>query len=92
MHFRNGRPAKEGDHVIAPVWRGGNAPTLTAGVIHGLQPSANSCNATLAYPVPGGMQQTCITLGDSVHAEDAFNAVPAPGPVESETGSAAEQS
>jgi hypothetical protein len=46
MHYRNGREAKNGDHVIAPVWRGANRPEPTAGVVHQLSPAAMPCWCT----------------------------------------------
>ncbi len=75
MHYKDGREAKEGDHVIAMVYRGGQQPKPTAGVIHSLQPAASSCNAMFAYPLPGSIGSTCVTVGECVHVEDAMEKV-----------------
>lgn len=74
MHYKNGRPANEGDSVIAPVYRGGTLKP-TAGVIHSIAPGSQSCNAQVNTITPGRVESTCVTVGDCYHAEDAFNAI-----------------
>jgi hypothetical protein len=70
MHYKNGREAKEGDSAIA-----NNGQKIIAGTLHSLQSNATSCNAQLAYPVPGCVNNASVTVGECVHAEDAFNAM-----------------
>lgn len=73
MHYKNGREAKEGDHAIGKIWRGGNE-VPTVGVLHSLNAGAQSCNGQLAYAVPGGTNTACVTIGELYHAEDALAA------------------
>ncbi len=71
MHYKNGREAKEGEPVICTGYNG----QITVGKIHSLV-AATTCNATVAEPVMGGVQQlTCRTVGEMYHAEDAFAAL-----------------
>jgi hypothetical protein len=75
MHYKNGREARENDPVILEGYQG----KFVAGTIHSLNANATSCNGQVAYAVPGGVNHTCVTVGDCLHAEDAFRAaVPAP--------------
>jgi hypothetical protein len=78
MHYKNGREAKIGDNIIAPIYRGGSEPAPTAAVVSGLTPSATACNAQVAYIIPGQVTSTCVTVGDCVHVEDAFAAFSSP--------------
>ena len=73
MHYKNGREAKLNDNVIAPIYRGGNAPVPTAAVVSSLTPSATACNAQVSYIVPGRVESTCVTVGECLHVEDAVN-------------------
>ena len=74
MHFKNGRLAREGDPVICRGYNG----SVTVGKIHTLLSGCETCNATVAEVVPGGVNQlTCRTIGDMYHAEDALAAVEA---------------
>lgn len=75
MHYKNGREAKENDPVVAKQY--GKA---IAGTLHSLNAAATSCNAMVATAVVGGMFQTCVSVGDCVHAEDAWEAVQPPVP------------
>jgi hypothetical protein len=74
----NGREAREGDHI---VWRTpstwstpGRKQKTFAGVIAELNPDVTSCDASIFYPKMGGMGQLCITVGECLHAEDAYDA------------------
>lgn len=79
MHYRNGREARENDKVIAPTWKdeNGKPKNVVAGTLHSLNAACTSCNGQIAYPVPGGTNQACVTIGDCWHAEDAFIAAEA---------------
>lgn len=46
-----------------------------AGTLHSLMPGSTSCNAQLAVPLPGGVKDYCVTVGNCYHAEDALNAL-----------------
>lgn len=71
MHFKNGREAKVGDHVVTKNYDG----NVVTGVIHNLRASA-SCNCDVSLLVPGGVVQlTCQTVGNMYHAADALLAV-----------------
>ncbi len=72
MHFKNGRLAAEGDPVISHQYN-----RVVAGTLHSLSEGSTTCNAILARPVPGGIDQRSVTVGDCYHAEDAFAAVEA---------------
>lgn len=75
MHYKNGRPAKEGDPVICRAYNN----SVTVGKIHSLTAGAETCNCTVAEPVMGGVNQlTCRTVGEMFHAEDALNAISPP--------------
>jgi hypothetical protein len=69
MHYGNGRKAVEGDAVVA---HDGNGKVF-AGTLHSIQPAATSCNARVATPVPGGVDQNYVTLSNCYHANDAWN-------------------
>jgi len=81
MHYRNGREAKEGDFVIGKF---GWPEAVRAGMIHSLNPGATSCNGMVTYPIPGQTTMASVTVGDLVHAEDAFNAFRAPAAAQPE--------
>lgn len=73
MHYKNGREAKNGDLVIGRGnWTGA---TIMAGLLIDLMPTSTTCNATLLRP--GGIAQTCVTVVDFYHAEDAIEALEA---------------
>jgi len=69
MHFKNGRPAHKGDHVLTKDYNG----QIVAGVIYRLTPGQESCNCDVAVLIPGGSQQlTCQSVGNMYHVEDGF--------------------
>lgn len=70
MHYKNGREAKEGDSVIGKAWVG--KQRVVAGTIHSLNAGSQTCNGQVAVSIPGGVVQVCVTVGDFVHAEDAY--------------------
>ena len=68
MHFKNGREAKTGDHVIAKSYNG----NLVAGVIFDLHADGGNCNCNLAMLKPGGTEtEKCHDVGTMIHVEDA---------------------
>ena len=74
MHFKNGREAKAGDHVITKSYAG----NIVGGVIYDLRPDAGKCNVTVSVLKPGGTYElTCQDVGQMVHVEDALGALDA---------------
>lgn len=74
MHYKNGRPAANGDAVIFRNYAG----IIVVGILHSTIANANTCNGTVAITVPGGVQQHSVTTGEIFHAEDAFAALENP--------------
>lgn len=67
MHYKNGRPAKEGDKVI-------NLTTGESGIVHSSNAGSETCNARLAQPTPN---DPWVTLGECLHFDDiAAAAIP----------------
>ena len=74
MHYKNGREAKEGDHVITKSYNG----TIVTGVLFNTNPGAETCNGSVSVIKPGGSYDlTCQTVGNMYHAEDGFKALEA---------------
>ena len=71
MHYANGTPAKSGDAVIVKRYNG----EVAAGTIHTLNEHAAICNGIIAIPVPGGIIQESVTVGDCYSAADAYAAM-----------------
>lgn len=72
MHYKNGREAHNGETVIGqPQY----CPTPYVGIIQDINPGATSCNCTVIRP--GGIIQSCVTVGDLYHVEDALAAIEA---------------
>lgn len=65
MHYRNGREAKNGDHIIQFGSVGGNA--VSFGVLHSATPGNDYCNGYVA-PVQNPLQSACLC--DCLHVED----------------------
>ena len=72
MHYKNGREAKTGDPVIG---RFGYPVGINCGILHSLIPGCDACNANVATPGIGMVNQACVTVGELYHAEDAFGAM-----------------
>ncbi len=72
MHYKNGREAHEGDQIIH---RDPYTKKVTAGVLHTTSATAQTCNGQLARALPGRVADLCVTIGDCVHAEDAYEAL-----------------
>ena len=69
MHYKNQRPAAEGDHVITKSYNG----NIVAGVAYDLRDNGSSCNCTVAVLTPGGkVDLTCQDIRQMYHVEDAF--------------------
>ena len=74
MHYKNGKPASEGDPII---YRQHWDQKVIAGTIHSLNPSSTCCNGIIAAPVMGGCATVSVVVGDCYHAADALAAIEA---------------
>lgn len=73
MHYKNGRPANNGDHVITKDYAG----RISTGVIYNLRPG-ETCNCDVAVLRPGGSDTlTCQAVGQMYSAADAFGLIDA---------------
>jgi len=73
-HYKNGRPAANGDPVVGQTY--GGSGVVYAGTIHSINPGQETCNATVAEACVGGVnQRPCVNVSDLYHAEDAFKAI-----------------
>jgi hypothetical protein len=80
MHYKNGTKANEGDFIICQPNTGRGAGYITAGVLHSIVPSSETCNGLIAFPIPGGVKQELINIKDCLHANDAYEAVEVKAP------------
>ena len=69
MHYKNGREAKEGDSVI---FIDEYKKRVGVGQVWAIQPGSDSCNCQVANIIPGGVTNSCMTLGKMIHAEDGL--------------------
>jgi len=72
MHYKNGREAKDGDHIIEKHYN-----QVLAGVLHSTITGSESCNGQISFPIPGGFLSWPVTVGECFHAEDAFACIEA---------------
>ena len=72
MHYKNGREAKNGDTVIGKPQHG---VSVIVGIVQDINPGCTSCNCTVIRP--GGLTQSCVTVGDMFHADDAVACIDA---------------
>jgi len=70
MHYKNGRPAKNGDKVV--IVDGYNAGAV--GILHDATAGNDYCNGKLAPTTPAGL---CPNLKECLHLEDVLAAVKA---------------
>jgi hypothetical protein len=79
MHYKNGRPAKDGDPVVGETYKGSGR--MMAGILHSTSsnPNCTSCNGQVCMPITGGVTNMCVTIGDLYHAEDVFRAAESNG-------------
>lgn len=74
MHYRNGRPAKNGDKVIQLSIEGGKITGV--GVLYDAVPGNDYCNGNLA-PVQRAVENACLC--DCIHVEDLAELLKAAG-------------
>ena len=72
MHYKNGRPAQNGDVIVNLAgW-----PTANVGVLYGAVAGKNCCNGRIAQTNP---QDTFADLNNCLHIDDiAAATIPAP--------------
>ena len=65
MHYKNGRPAKNGDKiVILPPWPGG---TPSAGILYDAMAGNDQCNGRIAVT---SYNDPCANLAECLHFDD----------------------
>lgn len=67
MHYRNGRPARNGDRIVMIGGYGTGAEIVAVGVLHGAVPGSDHCNGSIA---PTQHTQTAACLCDCLHVDD----------------------
>jgi len=76
MHYKNGREANNGDHVVFPNEYGAG---VFVGTLYAITRERETCNGMLAYVVPGNVNIhnvniQWVTICNGFHAEDALAA------------------
>ena len=83
MHYRNGREAKNGDHIVQIGGYGsGPASVVAIGVLHSAVPGDDYCNGYIAptqHPVTGACLCDCLHVEDlaAILAEHGLDKRPA---------------
>ena len=65
MHYRNGREAKNGDHIVRLAFEGGKIEAF--GVLHNATPGNDYCNGNIAI-VQSNTEGACMV--DCLHVDD----------------------
>ena len=73
MHYRNGRPAANGDVIVAIGSVFGGPTTLRTGILFDAVPGQDYCNGTLV-PLTGGMPEMAC-LADCLHIDDVLEMI-----------------
>lgn len=60
MHYKNGRPAKQGDKVL-------NLESGQSGILHSLNAESNTCNGRLTAT---SASDSYVTLKECLHIDD----------------------
>lgn len=63
MHYRNGRPAQNGDQIVQLQ----DGKIIAAGVLHGAKPGNDYCNGSIA-PIQNAVAGACLC--DCLHVDD----------------------
>lgn len=73
MHYKNGRPAKNGDKIVMlPSW----GPPMI-GILYDAVAGNDACNGKLA---PIAQNDPCPNLAECLHLDDVLKALPAEVP------------
>lgn len=70
MHYKNGRPAKNGDKVLLIPQYGGSP---VVGILYDAMAGNDFCNGKLAIARPG---DPCPNLAECLHLDDVIAALP----------------
>lgn len=70
MHYKNGREAHNGETVVG---KSQYAVSPVVGIIQDINPGSTSCNCMVIRP--GGLIQSCVTVGDLYHVDDVVAAI-----------------
>lgn len=69
MHYRNGREAKNGDHVVMLGGYGtGPVKIVAVGILFDAKPGNSYCNGSIAPTTGGPVTGACLC--DCLHADD----------------------
>ena len=67
MHYRNGRPAANGDKIVQLGGYGDGAQVVAVGVLYDAKPGNDYCNGSIA-PVQAAVTGACLC--DCLHLDD----------------------
>lgn len=67
MHYRNGRPAQNGDKIVQIGGYGSGGEITAVGVLYGATPGNDHCNGNIA---PTQQTGTSACLCDCLHVDD----------------------
>lgn len=67
MHYRNGRPAVNGDKIIQIGGYGNGSQIQAVGVLYDAKPGNDHCNGSIA-PIQGANITACLC--DCLHVDD----------------------
>lgn len=74
MHFRNGRPAQNGDKIVQFSVEGGKL--VNVGILHDAKPGNDFCNGSIA-PTSPSVSGACMC--DCLHVDDLAELLKAAG-------------
>ena len=68
MHYRNGRPAQNGDKIVHLGSEYSYAPIVAVGILFGAVPGNDYCNGNIAPLTGGPVVGACLC--DCLHVDD----------------------
>lgn len=69
MHYRNGRPAVNGDKIVSLAGYGSGPVSINAvGILFDAKPGSDYCNGSIAPTTGGVVVGACLC--DCLHADD----------------------
>ena len=69
MHYRNGRPAQNGDKIVSLAGYGSGPVRINAiGILYDATPGNDYCNGLIASTIGGPPQSACLC--DCLHMDD----------------------
>lgn len=76
MHYKNGRPANNGDKIVL-IPKYGTNPMPVVGILYDAVAGNDRCNGKLAVTKPNDL---CPNLAECLHLDDFMAAVPSEVP------------